>query len=303
MSDVVVVGSANVDQVLSVPRIPAPGETVLSHGLATARGGKGQNQAVAAARAGASTAFIAALGADGFGELTRAGLVADGIDVTGVRTSDAPTGTALIAVDPQGENTIIVEAGANALLALTPDDVAAIGAATVLALQLEIPLDTVVTAVAAIGDSGTVVLNAAPIRDLPDDLLTVLDVLIVNEHEAAHLGAARPGVDLTTLVPAVIVTLGAEGAVLYSRGGDDVRVPAPRVVPVDATGAGDTFCGAFCAALAEGRSLADALGFAVVAASLSVERPGAVPSIPTRAEIDARIAADAESIGGVDSGG
>ncbi len=293
MPDVVVVGSANVDQVLSVPRIPAPGETVLSHGLTTARGGKGQNQAVGAARAGASTAFIAALGTDGFGELTRAGLLDDGIDVAGVRSIDAPTGTALIAVDPQGENTIIVEAGANALLALTPDDVAVIGAATVLALQLEIPLETVAAAVAAIGDSGTVVLNAAPIRDLPDDLLTALDVLIVNEHEAAHLAAARPGVDLTTLVPAVIVTLGAEGAVLYSRGGDDVRVPAPQVVPVDATGAGDTFCGAFCAALAEGRSLADALGFAVVAASLSVERPGAVPSIPTRAEIDARIARDA----------
>lgn len=291
MPQVVVVGSANVDQVLQVPRIPSPGETVLSHGLSTARGGKGQNQAVAAARAGASTAFIAAIGDDGFGESTRAGLVSDGIDVTHLRIVDAPTGTALIAVDPHGENTIIVEAGANARLTdLTPDELAVIASAQVLAMQLEIPLESVSAAIAAAPDSCLVVLNAAPIRDLPDELLAGLDVLIVNEHEAAHLAAARPGVDLTSLVPTVIVTLGADGAVAYARGSGELRVAAPRVTAVDATGAGDTFCGALSAALAEGLALAEALPFAVVAASLSVETSGAVPSIPTRTAIEARLA-------------
>lgn len=140
MSSVIVVGSANVDQVFRVERIPSPGETVLSTGFSTARGGKGQNQAVAAARAGAPTAFIAALGDDAFGSDTRAGLIDDGVDVTGVRSLDAATGTALIAVDSVGENTIIVEAGANRLLVdLQSADAAAIAASSVLAMQLEIP--------------------------------------------------------------------------------------------------------------------------------------------------------------------
>ena len=135
----------------------------------------------------------------------------------------------------------------------------------------------------------TVILNAAPIRDLPADLLANLDVLIVNEHEAAHLSGGSPASDLVDLVPTVVVTLGADGAVLYRRGLDDVRVPAPSVAAVDATGAGDTFCGAFAAVLAEGASVDDALRFAVVAASLSVQTHGAVPSIPLRAAIDARL--------------
>ena len=192
---VIVVGSANVDQVFRVARIPAPGETVLSTGLTTARGGKGQNQAVAAARAGASTAFVVALGVDGFGDLTRAGLVDDGIDTALVRAVDAPTGTALIAVDDRGENTIIVEAGANAaLLDLSEADAAAIAAASVLVMQLEIPLETVVAAAGIARTAGTtVVLNAAPIRDLPDALLGLVDILVVNEHEAAELSRARGG--------------------------------------------------------------------------------------------------------------
>lgn len=291
MPQVVIVGSANVDQIFTVDRIPAPGETVLSTGFSTARGGKGQNQAVAAARAGASTAFIAAVGTDGFGALTTEGLTADGIDTSGVRLLDAPTGTALIAVDGGGENTIIVEAGANAqLTGLTAADVAAIGDSAVLAMQLEIPLQTVIEAATAAHSAGTtVLLNAAPIMDLPAGLLAILDVLIVNEHEAAHLGAGRPASELTTLVPTVVVTLGAQGAVLYQREAPEVRVPAPSVSAVDATGAGDTFCGAFAAALSEGAQVADALRFAVVAGSLSVQAHGAVPSIPSRADIDANL--------------
>ncbi|CAN5181306.1 ribokinase [soil metagenome] len=290
---VVVVGSANVDQVFRVERIPGPGETVLSHGFSTARGGKGQNQAVAAARAGAATRFIAALGSDGFAVSTREGLAADGVDATLVRTVAGASGTALIAVDDTGENTIIVEPGANGLLKhLTAEDRTAIAAAAVLVMQLEIPLPTVIDAAdAASAGTTRVLLNAAPIRDLPDALLAALDILVVNEHEAAHLEAARPGVRLRDLVPVVVVTLGADGALLQVRGGDEVRVAAPSVTAVDATGAGDTFCGAFAAALAEGRDLEQALRFAVVAASLSVETPGAVPSIPLRAAIEARIAA------------
>lgn len=292
MPNVVVVGSANVDQVFRVSRIPTPGETVLSNGFSTALGGKGQNQAVAAARAGASTAFIAAVGTDAFGAEMLAGLNSDGVDTAQVRQVDGPSGTALIAVDDAGENTIIVEPGANArLLGLTPADEAAIAAADLLVMQLEIPLETVIEAADAAAASSTgVLLNAAPIRDLPDALLAALDILVVNEHEAAHLEAARPGVHLRDLVPMVVVTLGAEGAVMYLRGADGVRVAAPSVTAVDTTGAGDTFCGAFAAALAGDADPEAALRFAVVAASLSVESAGAVPSIPKRAAIDARLA-------------
>ena len=292
MSSVIVVGSANVDQVFRVERIPSPGETVLSTGFSTARGGKGQNQAVAAARAGAPTAFIAALGDDAFGSDTRAGLIDDGVDVTGVRSLDAATGTALIAVDSVGENTIIVEAGANRLLVdLQSADAAAIAASSVLAMQLEIPLETVIAA-ARIARAGgtTVMLNAAPIRDLPAELLSSLDILVVNEHEASHLAGERDWRELTEQVPVVVVTLGSEGALLLRRGSDEVRVAAPSVHAVDATGAGDTFCGAFAAGLAEDMELEQALRFAVTAASLSVQSYGAVPSIPLRAQIDAATA-------------
>jgi ribokinase len=283
---VVIVGSANVDQVFRVAAIPAPGETVLSSGFSIALGGKGQNQAVAAARAGAETAFIGALGDDAFGASIRDGLAADRIGTAGVRSVDAPTGTALIAVDDSGENTIIVEAGANALLELREADAAAIAEAAVLVLQLEIPLDTVTAAATAARAAGTrVLLNAAPIRDLPAELLANVDILVVNEHEGAFL--AR-GAAVETLAPVVIVTLGAAGAVAYENGGE-VRVPAPKVSAVDATGAGDTFCGALAAVLAEGAPLDSALRFAVAAASLSVQKHGAVPSIPARDSIESAL--------------
>lgn len=290
---VVVVGSANVDRVLRVQRIPAPGETVLATGSSSALGGKGQNQAVAAARAGAATAFIAAVGDDPLGERVRVGLAADGIDASLLRVVDSPTGTALIAVDDAAENTIIVDPGANAALTgLSDADVAAIAAASVLVLQLEIPLPTVTAAIRVARDAGTTtVLNAAPIRDLPDDLLSSLDVLVVNEHEAAHLAAGRPIAELTRLVPAVIVTLGSDGAQLHRRGMSPISLPAPRVHAIDATGAGDTFCGALAAELAAGGGLEAAMRFAIVAASLSVERAGAVPSVPMRDAVLARGAA------------
>jgi ribokinase len=289
---VVVVGSANIDQIFRVTAIPAPGETVLATGSSTALGGKGQNQAVAAARSGAATMFVGAVGSDAFGHAIIDGLASDGIDTSSVRIEQGPSGTALIAVDDRGENSIIVDAGANARFAgLLPSDRAAIAEATVLLVQLEIPLDTVTEAVDAARAASTVVLlNAAPIRDLPDALLSGVDILVVNEHEEARLLADRPGIDLTALVAVVVVTLGASGAVLRRRGELELRLDSPNVVAVDTTGAGDTFCGAFAAALAGGESHEAALRFAIVAASISVEQHGAVPSIPRRAEVAERIA-------------
>jgi ribokinase len=294
VTGVVVVGSANVDHVLRVTTIPAPGETVLASAASTVLGGKGENQAIAAARCGAATTFVAAVGRDALGDSVLAGLAAEGIDTTLVRRVDEPTGTAFIAVDDSGENTIIVNAGANASLTdLTKADAAAIAAASVLVVQLEIPLETVEAALrVAKGAGTTTVLNGAPIRSLSDDLLRRVDVLVVNEHEAAHLVAGRPIPELTTLAPTVIVTLGADGAQLHRRGLDALSIAAPSIAAVDATGAGDTFCGALAAELAAGSGLEAAMRFAIVAASLSVERAGAVPSIPTRDAIHARIGLD-----------
>ncbi|WP_447523273.1 ribokinase [Salinibacterium sp. NYA9b] len=299
MSGIVVVGSANIDQVFRVERIPSPGETVMSQGLNTALGGKGQNQAVAAARAGVATTFIGAVGNDGFGEMVRDGLAADSIDVSHLKTTDKPTGTALIAVDPTGENTIIVEAGANNDVAnLTSEDSAAISTASALMMQLEIPLATVIESARIARAVGTqVILNAAPIQPLPKELLDNLDILIVNEHEAAELArdnglsADLEGVGerLLSLVSTVIVTLGSKGAALHRVGSEPVVVPAHRVTAVDATGAGDTFCGAFAAGVVEGMMMDDALRFAGAAASISVENHGAVPSIPHRAAIETRL--------------
>jgi ribokinase len=306
MSGIVVVGSANIDQVLRVERIPLPGETVLSHGLSTALGGKGQNQAVAAARAGVATTFIGAVGADSFGEMVRAGLIGEKIEVSQLRTSDKPTGTALIAVDGTGENTIIVEPGANSdMTTLTSADSAAISTASALVMQLEIPLDTVIEAARIARAVGTrVILNAAPMQALPPALLDTLDVLIVNEHEAAELARDNGlafeleglGERLLTLVPTVIVTLGAKGASLHRLGSDELLVPAHRVTAVDATGAGDTFCGAFAAGIVQGMTADGALRFAGAAASISVQSHGAVPSIPMRDAIDARAKESADSV-------
>jgi len=288
---VIVVGSANIDQILRVKAIPAPGETVLATGSRTALGGKGQNQAVAAARSGAATTLIAAVGNDPFGRVILDGLADDDIDTSHVRVEPGPSGTALIAVDDRGENSIIVDAGANArFVSLLLADRAVIADAAVLVVQLEIPLATVNEAVDAARDTLTVVLlNAAPVRDLPDAMLSGVDILVVNEHEEAKLVTDRPGIDLTSLVPVVVVTLGARGAVLRRGDQPDVRVGSPTVVAVDTTGAGDTFCGAFAAAIARGESLDDALRYAVVAASISVEQHGAVPSIPRRADVAERI--------------
>lgn len=310
-ADVVVLGSANLDLVLSVPSIPRAGETVLAGELRRNPGGKGLNQAVAAARCGARTAFLGAVGDDPEGALLVAALEHAGVDVTAVRRTHDDTGTAVVVVDGAGENSIVVAPGANSsMTALRVAESAAIGGAAVLLAQLEIPVGAVLQGAAEARRAGArTILNAAPARALPDELWSLLDVLVVNEDEALSM-AAQPGTDqpgtdppgtdqpgtdvvlaaaaLAGRVPLVVVTLGAQGALVADRDGSAQRIGAPAAEVVDTTGAGDTFCGVLAAALAEGAPVQDAVRLANAAASLSVERHGAVPSIPDRAESEAR---------------
>ncbi|MDX6250376.1 MAG: ribokinase [Kribbellaceae bacterium] len=286
MVDVVVVGSANVDLVLPVQRIPRPGETVLSTGLTRGPGGKGANQAVAAARAGAVTAFVASLGADDSGELLRAALGDAGVDLSLVSTTDTPTGTAIITVAADGENAITVAPSANAELKLSGEALEALREAKVVLAQLEIPFETVQAAAEA---SSYFILNAAPAAELPDELLAQVDLLVVNETEAEAIGGS-----LLDRVPAAVVTLGSEGALILSRDAAEIRIPGVSVEVVDTTAAGDTFCGVLAATLAAtsttGRDLTNAVRRANVAASLSVQAAGAIPSVPHGEVIDARYA-------------
>ncbi|MEU8080002.1 ribokinase [Catellatospora citrea] len=291
---VTVVGSVNMDLVATAPTLPRPGETVLGDGFATVPGGKGANQAVAAARAGAACRFVGAVGTDAFADDLRANLAAAGVDTEQLRSAPGPSGVALIAVDAAAENLIVVAPGANATLtALTGGDRAAITAADVLLCQLEIPLETVVRAATAAHDAGvSVVLNAAPARALPAQLLQAVDLLVVNEGEAAAIagtGGQDPSGLLDALlahVPRVVMTLGAAGAVYADRDGQRLDVPAPRIVAVDTTAAGDAFTGALAVAWAQRRPIADALRWANAAGAVCAQRHGAATALPTAAEID-----------------
>ncbi|MBB5634112.1 ribokinase [Cryobacterium mesophilum] len=294
-SGIVVVGSANMDVVFSVERIPVPGETLIADSVAKYPGGKGLNQAVAAARSGGDTVFVGALGADENGDELFATMSDSGIDSTLVRRVDVESGQAFIVVADSAENTIIVASGANAeVMALTAEERDRVTSSAVLLAQLELPLEVVIESAREARAAGTtVMLNAAPARALPDELIDILDYLIVNEHEACLLGGsddlAEASVRLAARVPQVIVTLGAEGSVLYQGGRELARVPARRVMAIDTTGAGDTYCGAFATAIAAGRGLTDAAAFATAASALSVQKLGAVPSIPARDRIDAML--------------
>lgn len=288
---VVVVGSANVDLVVDVARHPGPGETVLGGELRRSPGGKGANQAVAAARAGgAATSFVGALGHDDAAELVLQSLHGAGVATDAVLRVDGPTGTAMITVTPDGENTIVVSAGANERVAMTPTATAAVAGADVVLAQLEIPLEAVLAAGAARRPGSLLVLNAAPSRPLPDELWAALDVLVVNEHEAVDLAPGGGDVDaavdrLLETVPVVVVTLGARGALVARRGRPVVHVPSVDVEPVDSTGAGDTFCGVLAARLAEGHDVVAAVQLATVAGALAVTRRGAQSGVPTAAEV------------------
>jgi ribokinase len=289
--------------IVRVPRIPRPGETVLGGAFAMAGGGKGANQAVAAARAGGLVTFVARIGDDVFGERALAGFAADGIDTRFVlRTAGAASGVALIDVDDRGENSISVASGANALLSAADVESAAdaFAAADIVLVQLESPIETVEAAVRKAREAGVpVILNPAPARPLDEGLLSRVSVLTPNENEAELLsgiavrdegGVRSAAARLRASGPAtVVITMGERGAYASSTGFEGL-VPAFKVQPVDTTAAGDVFNGALAVALAEERTLKDALRFAQAAAAISVTRPGAQPSAPTRAEIDAFLA-------------
>lgn len=271
--DVCVVGSANLDLVATVDRLPGGGETVSGHSYAEYPGGKGLNQAVGAARAGARTAFVGALGADAAGEVLRDVMRTDGIDTEHVRTVGSPSGRALIFVSAESENCIVVVAGANdeVTAEATPD-------AIVVLSQLEVPVPAIERAFTAARARGaTTVLNPAPAKALPDSLLGLCDILTPNQHEVELLGGV--GRLLSLGAKAVIVTLGADGADLHTADGV-VHVDPFAVEPVDTTGAGDCFSGALCARLAAGDALPEAMRFAAAAAALSTTVAGAVPSLP-----------------------
>ncbi|MFD8299873.1 ribokinase [Streptomyces bauhiniae] len=299
--DLLVVGSANADLVVGVERRPGAGETVLGGDLAVHPGGKGANQAVAAARLGARTALLARVGDDGHGRLLRDSLRSAGVDTAAVLTGGAPTGVALITVDPSGDNSIVVSPGANARL--TEGDVRAelLGAARVVSAQLEIPLETVAAVVRALPEGTRFVLNPSPPRPLPGDVLAACDPLVVNEHEArVLLGDGETGESgetgddpagwarrLLALGPrSVVVTLGAEGALVCDASG--VRaVPSVAVAAVDTTGAGDAFTAALAWRLGAGEELPVAAAYAARVGAAAVTRRGAQESYPTAAEVAA----------------
>ncbi len=293
MTGVTVLGSLNVDEIATVTRLPAPGETVLATGLTRRPGGKGANQAVAAARAGARVRMVGATGDDAGDSLLRAALAADGVDSTAVRClSGVPTGLALVTVQDDGENTITVVTGANRALGAADalDACEGLGDGDALLLQLEVPYAVVAEAARAASVAGArVVLNAAPAAPV-DDLLPDVDVLVVNEHECRTLATGRtdPAAAAVSLARAhgllVVVTLGAGGAA-WTAGEEPVTYPAPAVRAVDSTGAGDTFTGFLAAGLASGSTIDHALPIAVAAASIAVTRVGAQEGIPYAADV------------------
>ncbi len=303
MPEITVVGSLNMDLVIRTPHLPAPGETVIGRDFTTAPGGKGANQAVAAARLGGDVVMVGRLGADDFGRALRANLNAGGVDTSYVLADhQAPTGVALITIESGGQNTIVVAPGANGDVFREDVDRAkgAINEAQVLVTQLEIPLDTVTYALEFGRDSHIItILNPAPAQPLSDNVLSLCDIIIPNETEASTLtgipvkhwesaeAAARElgrhGVEI------VVITLGARGALAWD-GGAVIRMPAFPVTPVDTTAAGDAFVGAFAMSQARGLDLVTSLRGASAAGALATMKLGAQPSLPTEAELEAFLA-------------
>jgi ribokinase len=294
---VVVFGSINLDLVTRVPRLPSPGETLIGSGFASYPGGKGANQALAAARAGAVVRMYGAVGRDAAAASALALLRAGSVDVAGIRAVDAPTGCATILVDDAGENAIVVVPGANE--SVDPESVpdAVLAPSAVLLLQHEVAPSANAALVARAARAGTrIVLNAAPARPLTAKLLAMIATLIVNESEAAALGplfgwpeeagafAAAAAAAIDGLE--VVVTRGAAGAISVLRH-DRIHVPAPNVQVIDTTGAGDAFVGAFAAAIDAGDDRTKALSIATAAGSLACTVHGAQPALPSRESIDA----------------
>ena len=298
-ANIVVVGSSNTDMIIKVPHIPKPGETILGGTFATAAGGKGANQAVAAARAGGDVSFIARVGDDMFGEEAIKGFQRDGLNIDHVITdTSAPSGVAEIFVAEDGENSIAVASGAN--LNLSPQDIMSaedvIAKTDILVMQLEVPLETVYAAAKIAHDNGaTVILNPAPAQTLNEEYFKYFTILTPNETETEILTGVtvsdeKSGEEAARLliekgIETVILTLGRKGALMVSQNEVD-HIPGFEVDAVDATAAGDVFNGTLAVALAEKRSLQEAISFANAAAALSVTKLGAQPSAPHRADIE-----------------
>ncbi len=295
MAGVFIVGSVNQDFVLRVERRPEPGETVTGAELTLFPGGKGANQAIAAARLGANVAMLGMVGEDAFGAKLVENLRNNGVNTNQVEaTSRVPTGSAFITVTPDGENAIVVSPGANRCFGPGEIEAAArdIREARVLVAQLEVNVEAVESAARLAEESGARFLfNLVPPREVPDALLRLSDPLVVNEHEAAFLlgeettpeEAARRLLELGPR--SVVVTLGARGAILPVAGATR-RFPAPEVEAVDTTGAGDAFVGALAAKLAEGVTLEEAVPYAVLASAVAVTRAGAQGSLPTPEDVE-----------------
>ena len=294
---VLVIGSLNMDLVARCTRLPVAGETIFGQDFFTAFGGKGANQAVAAARLGARVTMAGCVGNDAFGEQLIKGLKDAGIDAHCVTDVQAPTGTALITIDATGANTIVVISGANMQCDAALVDRALSGSGLgILLLQHEIPDAANIQAIRAAHAAGWfIILNPAPARPIADELLPLVDIVAPNESEAAAL-TGQPVASLADARAAarvllgrgargVLITLGANGA-LYCDSRNQWHCPAIAVQAVDSTAAGDAHLGALAAALAEGRALDDSLGFAAAAAAIAVTRLGAQPSLATRAEVD-----------------
>ena len=296
---IVVIGSCNTDMVINTERLPLPGETIIGGSFFMNAGGKGANQAVAAARLGGKVSFMAKVGNDHFGSRSIEQYKAEGIDVEHILTdSGQPSGVALIMVDAKGENCIAVASGANANL--RPEDIenapSIIEQGDIVLMQLETPLETVEYVARVAKEKGKkVILNPAPALQLPESLFKNLYMIIANETETEYIS----GVKITDMdsicraadiissrgVENVVITLGSKGAFIKENGAYH-QVPAIKVKAVDATAAGDTFCGALCVALAEGNSILEAVEFANKCASVTVTRMGAQSSLPHRSEID-----------------
>jgi ribokinase len=297
--DVVVVGSVNMDFVAFAPRLPGRGETVTGRSFTASPGGKGANQAVAAARLGARTALLGCVGGDEIGTALRSSLEADHVGCAAVKVADgSASGVAMVVVEDTGANMIVVTPGGNSLL--TPVDIAAheqlIAQARIVALQLEIPLEVTLAAARAAHARGkTVVLNPAPAQALPDALLSCVDYLVPNETEAAQLTGIRV-VDVDSALRAgallqargarnVLVTLGERGVAAVTASSGSAHHAALPAKAVDTTAAGDTFIGGLCCGLAQGLALEQAIALGQAAAAISVTRAGAQQSIPYRAEL------------------
>jgi ribokinase len=296
---ILVFGSLNIDLVVRVKSLPAPGETVLGPSYDVVAGGKGANQALAAARAGAAVAMLGAVGKDAFSEIALAELAVAGVDLAGVARKGPRTGAAFITVDRKGENEIVVASGANLKARQSQVADAALGPETLVVLQMEVPVrENGALARRARARGARVLLNAAPAQPLPAEALAALDWLVANEIEIAVIAGAAghghedpraAGAALAAATGiAVVVTLGGQGAVAYA-GGEAWQIGALPITPVDSTAAGDAFVGTLAAALDAGAALPAALRRASVAGALACLVAGAQPSLPTRAAVDARL--------------